>query len=557
MNKFLSFLLLIAIPSIFWGQESTPSHNAETLGILTLIPPLLAIILAFLTHRVYFSLFIGIWSGTILLMGVDGVSFGDFYHSFEKIITILINVLSDSWSATIIAQLITIGGLIAIISKNGGAYAIANSLAKRAKTARSAQLLTSFIALFMFFDDYANCLITGPVMRPVTDKLKVSREKLAFIVDATAAPIAGVALISTWIGYELGVLRDAYIASGVPDPNTYMIFIKTLPYRFYNFFMLGFVIIIALMNKDFGPMLIAEKKARQNGIVSTSENNIINSFLKPRENIKYYISNALIPILVLIFGAFFGIWYDGYRVLHSADPNFADNLSTYQYILAILSKTDVILVIFKSAVLASIVAMILSAITKTMSFFQAIDAWVLGAKNLLSTILVLLLAWSISVIIKELGTSLYLIKLLQNNISPILIPSITFILACIISFSTGTAYGTMGIMMPLAVPLAASLSGGPESLTTIVAAGSVLTGAIVGDHCSPISDTTILSSGGVECPLINHVETQLPYTILVAGVSIFLGYLLIGLGFSLLLSYSLGFLSLILILFFIGKNPDK
>ena len=545
-----SFILM---PSFSWG--SSPEENAITFGLLTLIPPVLSILLAFFTKNVYSSLLCGIWAGALLLSKSEGF-FTTVYNSFEKMIVIIITVLSDSWSATIIAQLITISGMIAIISKNGGSFAIASTIAKKAKTARSAQIFTCFTALFIFFDDYANCLITGPVMKTITDKLKVSREKLSFLVDSTAAPIAGIALISTWIGYELGVLRDAYIIAGVADPNTYQIFIQTLPYRFYNFFILGFLFIIAFLNKDFGPMLRAEQRARQKGImVNSSPSESIDDFLIPDPKIVYKMSNALIPLSVLILGTFFGIWYDGYRELVSNNTDFS-TLHGYNYMLAILGSCDVIVVILKASILASIVAIIVSIINKSISFFEAIKIWIIGAQNLTSTVIILILAWSISAIIKEIGTSAYIITMLQNNIPVVIIPTITFILASIIAFSTGTSYGTMGILMPLAIPLVATLSGDANSTLTTITAGTVLTGAIVGDHCSPISDTTILSAGGAGCPLIDHVNTQLPYTIFVASISIICGYLLIALGLPIIVSYVIGFISMITIVFFIGKHPD-
>ncbi|MGL4387967.1 MAG: Na+/H+ antiporter NhaC family protein [Brevinema sp.] len=546
---------VVFMPHLGWGLE--PSEIAQNLGILTILAPAVAIMLALKTKQVYFSLFIGMWVGAFLLAFVDGFQFQDLYTSFDKMINTMISVLSNSWNMSIIAQVITIGGLIGIIGKNGGSYAVASAISKKAKNAVSAQLLTCFTALFIFFDDYANCLITGPVMRPVTDKLKVSREKLSFIIDATAAPIAGIALISTWIGYELGVIRDSYSLAGVVDPNTYGIFIQTIPYRFYNILMLGFVILVASMKRDFGPMLKAEQRARQTGVTARpdSESEKDNA-LNPEPNIKHYKRNALIPIFVLIAGAFGGIWNTGYQNLLAENVNFTDNLSTYDYILQILGTSDVMLEIFKASMLASIVAMILSALTKTMKFFDALNVWVIGAKQLISTTFVLLLAWSITSIIKELGTSIFLTQMFRDSLAPQFIPVLTFILSCFISFSTGSAFGTMGIIMPLAVPIAATLTGNPDSIITLITSGAVLSGAIMGDHCSPISDTTILSSSGAECALIDHVNTQLPYSIAVAIISILAGYILVGFGIPVYFSYIVGFISLAIILYTIGKNPE-
>ncbi len=556
MNRIMMLLTLLVSPSLFWGLSV--EENVAALGVLTLLPPVLSIVLAFVTRRVYFSLFVGIWSGALLLFIPEGFAFGDIYHSFEKVIDVVVENFSDSWNASIMAQLVAIGGMIAVIGKNGGAHAIAEAIAKKAKTARSAQVFTSLTALFIFFDDYASCLITGPVMQPVTDKLKVSREKLAFLVDATAAPISGIALISTWIGYELSVIKDAFEIAGVSDPNAYAIFIETIPYRFYIFFMLGFIAIIILLNKDFGPMLKAEQRARQTGVTLDNSHQIgrtDDSLLVPNEGITHKVSNALVPILTLIFASFLGIWYDGYRALVADGVDLAA-LAGYDYVLAILENCDVILVIFKAAVLGSIVAVAMSAINKTMSFFDAIEVWVVGARNMLDINIILLLAWTIASIIKELGASVYLIQILQGNIPPVIVPIITFILASVIAFSTGTSFGTMGILMPLAVPLMATLSGDPTSPLTMITVGTVLTGAIVGDHCSPISDTTVLSSGGAGCPLIDHVDTQIPYVLTVTAVSTVCGYLFVAMGMPTFLSYIIGFAAMVLIVHTLGKNPE-
>ncbi|MGL4394129.1 MAG: Na+/H+ antiporter NhaC family protein [Brevinema sp.] len=554
MRLLHALLTVLILPQLGWSLE--PTEIAQTLGIFTLVPAAVAIILALRTKQVYFSLFVGVWSGALLLSFIDGFQLKDLYESFDKIVSTMIGVLSDSWNMSIIAQVITIAGLIGIIGKNGGSYAIAEAISKKAKNAASAQLLTCLTALFIFFDDYANCLITGPVMRPVTDKLKVSREKLSFIIDATAAPIAGIALISTWIGYELGVIRDSYALAGVLEPNTYGIFLQTIPYRFYNILMLGFVVLVASMKRDFGPMLKAEQRARHTGVTVRETPEIEKDHsLDPEPNIKYYKRNALIPIFILIIGSFAGIWHSGHQAL-IANGTDLTGFTTYNYILEVLGATDVMLEIFKASMIASIAAMISSALTKTMSFFHALDVWVIGAKKLIGTTLVLLLAWSITSLIKELGTSIFLTQLLKDSLAPQLIPVLTFILSCVISFSTGTAFGTMGIIMPLAVPIAANLTGSADSVITLITAGAVLSGAIMGDHCSPISDTTILSSSGAECPLIDHVDTQLPYAVTVAGVSILTGYILVGFGVPIGLSYLFGFIALAAILFILGKNPE-
>lgn len=548
---------ILLLPVILFSQEvSLSEQNAQFFGFFTLLPPILAIICAFLTRQVLFSLFVGIWSGTFLLSMQNGFQIWDIFQSFSAIPHLIIDSMANSANAGIILQVLTIGGLIAVIARNGGARAVAEIVASKAKTPRSAQLLSWFLGLFIFFDDYANCLITGPVMKTVTDKLKVSREKLAFIVDATAAPISGIVLISTWIGYELGVMKDAYTIAGYTDINVYNIFIETIPYRFYNIFILGFIVLIALLNRDFGPMLKAERNARHGIIDSSGDQSDQDTSLDPLPGIKMNPWNALIPILVLIGAAIIGFWVNGYNTLLADDPEALSNLSGYLLLIEVLGNADAGFVIFQAALFASFIAFFMSDITKTVSLFDSIKIWVNGAKALFaSAVIILLLAWSMASVIKELGAHYYLTAALKEILNPKLLPTIIFILGFFISFSTGTAFGTMGILMPLTIPLAISLAPDMPAIT-VSSAGAVLTGAIVGDHCSPISDTTILSAVGADCALLDHVRTQMPYALLVMIISIVFGYLGTSFGLPVFLAYVLGFSSLTLVLLTVGKQPN-
>lgn len=553
--QLLNIVLVLSIPSLIFGLS--PQEMAQQLGIWTLLPPFLAVMLAFLTKHVILSLFVGIWIGALLLVSADGFSFYSFIQSFTMISKTIVSSINSSFSAGIIMQVVTIGGLIALIGRNGGARAVASLIASKAKTPRSAQLMTWILGLFIFFDDYANALIAGSVMRPVTDKLKISREKLAFIVDSTAAPVAAIALISTWIGFELSTMRDAYDIIGQSDVNVYAVFLKTIPYRFYNIFMLGFVVIIALMNRDFGPMLKAEQNAR-NGIINNAHTmQEGGDALDPLPHVKLNIWNALIPLATLIVVSILGFWNEGYQSLMQKNADIFNKLQGYDLIIEILGASSASFVIFQAALAATIVAFIMSAATKTINFFDAFQIWLNGAKNLFGTaVLTLILAWSISSIIKALGTNFFLVEFLKDVVNPALLPMFTFIIGMLVSFSTGTSYGTMGILMPLAIPLASSLSNGAD-IIVIATAGAALTGAVFGDHCSPISDSTILSSAGAGCSLVDHTKTQLPYALLVGFVSIMLGYLMIAFGFPILVSYILGFLLLISILYVYGKNPSQ
>ena len=253
----------MSMTTVAFASEIDPGTvNAERFGIWTIIPPLVAIVLAFITKNVVVSLFIGALAGCFMIQVVDQNAFNALIQAFLDFIQRVLNSLADPWNAGIILQVLAIGGVINLVAKMGGARAIAEALAKRAKTPRSAQLVTWFLGLLVFFDDYANSLIVGPIMKPVADKLKVSRERLAFIIDATAAPIAGLAIISTWIGLEVGLINDSFTQIGV-KVDSFGVFLQTIPYRFYNILILAFVVITSVMLRDFGPMRKAEVRARK------------------------------------------------------------------------------------------------------------------------------------------------------------------------------------------------------------------------------------------------------------------------------------------------------
>lgn len=508
--------------------------NADTFGALTLLPPIVAILLAFITKNVVISLFIGVFSGAFILGVNDYGFFGAVIQGFLGIIGYIIDSLADSWNAGIILQCLTIGGLIALISRMGGAKAVAELLAKKAKTPVSAQLITWVMGLFIFFDDYANALIVGPIMRPVTDKLKISRERLAFIIDATAAPIAGMALISTWIGYEIGLINDAYSSIG-QEVNAYGVFLSTIPYRFYNILIMAFIVISTLLLKEFGPMYKAEKRARKTGkVISNEAKPMVTeeaTALEPADGTKLSVWNAIVPIGVLIISAFAGFYYNGYLEL-ADDPVIMEMIKNAPLSMVAIRETfgasDASIVLFQAALLGSIVALGMGIKQKVFTFSEGIDTWIQGMKSLVITGVILLLAWSLSGVIKELGTNIYLVSRLSDGLPAFILPSLIFILGSAISFATGTSYGTMGILMPLTIPLAFAIN--PDQSYVIMSVGAVLTGAIFGDHCSPISDTTILSSMGAACDHIDHIKTQLMYALTVGTVTVLFGYIPVGLG---------------------------
>lgn len=553
--------LAVFMPTPVMAQEVEMISYAPTLGPLTLIPPLIAILLAFTTKNVVLSLFAGIFSGTIIVQYAGGANIiAGIILGFADIVDYILNSLADPWNAGIILQVLAIGGLIALITSSGGARAVAESLAKKAKGPISTQLITWLLGMLVFFDDYANALIIGPIMRPVSDKMNISRERLAFVVDATAAPVAGIALISTWIGYEVGLINDTYQTIG-QNVNAYGIFLQTLPYRFYNILMLLFVVVTSLTLREFGPMRKAQERARDTGqlvpegsLLENDETEVL------AEEGNASIWNALIPIGSLIVFSFVGFYTNGRQaIMASGNTALIHLLETSPLSFAAIRETfglsDASVVLFQAALVSSIIALVMGVIQGHYNFGKGIDIWVSGMKSLVITGVILLLAWSLAGVMNDLGTADYLVSLLGDAMPAFLLPTVIFTLGAIISFATGTSYGTMGILMPLAIPLATAMQ--PENSEFIVMSiGAVLTGAIFGDHSSPISDTTILSSMGAGSNLLDHVKTQLPYAIAIAVISVLFGYIPSAFNISIWIVLPITFLAVIALVFILGKKVD-
>ncbi|TZE83121.1 Na+/H+ antiporter NhaC family protein [Calorimonas adulescens] len=525
----------VATPVFAQGEEAAEVN----FGILSLLPPLLAIILAFITRQVIVSLFLGLFVGVTMLNGWN--PFQGFLHSLD---TYIIKAVADPWHAGILVFTLTIGGMVAIIEKMGGMKAVADALSKLAGNARGSQIVTELVGILVFFDDYANSLVVGPTMRPLNDKMRVSREKLAFLVDATAAPVSDVAFISTWIGYEVGLINDSFNSLGI-KANAYLTFLSSIPYRFYGLFMLLFVFLVAYLMRDFGPMYRAEVRARTTGrVISENAKPMMNVEETGDFKVKPRIYNAVIPILTLVVVGFWGLWYSG---------GGAGLPLTAEGIREALGNADASIALLWAAVSATGIAIIMGLFQGIFTIGEAFDTFVEGAKSLLITAIILTLAWSLGAVTKDIKTADYLISALSGNLSPGLVPFLVFLISCLISFSTGTSWGTMAISMPLALPLAHGL--GAPLLPTL---GSVMAGAVFGDHCSPISDTTILSSMASACDHMDHVTTQMPYAVSVALISAVFGYIPVGLGLNVWIALLLGAVVTYLVVRFVGKstNPE-
>ncbi|MCR2060868.1 Na+/H+ antiporter NhaC family protein [Campylobacter helveticus] len=571
----MKFLALFLLPIVLFADAKI---NAEFYGFITLLPPFIAIVLAFITKDVILSLFMGVLSGTFLLSLASNIFFVDtialiniydtLVESFSKIINYVLKSVSDPVNAGIILQILCIGGLVALITKMGGAKAIALKFAKRAKTAVSAQLNTWFIGLLIFFDDYANLLIVGPIMRPLADRFKISREKFAFIIDSTAAPVAGIAIISTWIGLEVSLIKNAYASIGINDVSAFGIFVETIPYRFYNIFMLFFVALTAIMGREFGSMYAAQVRAKTTGQIAplpksatldTAE--LEDQFLAPKEDIKIRAFDAIVPVMTLIILAILGFYFNGFAALEGEELISAKaNPLSFETLRSAFGSADSSIVLFQAALFAAIVAIFIGVRRKIFSIKEAIETWIYGWKTMIFTIVLLLLAWSLSSIVKDLGTSTFITNLLADKLPEFVLPATIFAFASLISFAIGTSYGTMGVLMPLAVPLAfeiAKLNGmEAEALHhyMVLNISCVLTGAIFGNHCSPISDNVILSSMSAKCDHIEHVRTQIPYALFICVISLFTGYIPVALGLSVWLVLPLNFVLITLLLRLIGKK---
>ena len=557
-------IFLMSTVMAFAEEVDIAQVNADKYGFLTLIPPIVAIVLAFVTKNVVVSLALGILSGGIILNFAGFNIFYTIVHAFLDLVNRAVGSLADPWNAGIILQVLAIGGVINLVSKMGGAKAIAEALSKKAKSARSAQIITWFAGLLVFFDDYANSLIIGPMMRPVTDGMKISRERLAFIIDATAAPVAGIAIISTWIGLEVGLIGDAFNSIGV-DQNAFGVFLSTIPFRFYNILILAFIVITALLLKDFGPMRKCELQARRGGQVLEDGDKLNEQIskehddLEPLEGVTPSVWNAIIPIGTLIIAALIAFYYSGYTAIMGSEDAatiaiMQNSPISFAAIREAFSNSDASVALFQSALFAGIVAMAMGVAKKMFTVAQGIEIWIDGMKTLLITCVILICAWSLSSVIKELGTAKFLINYLSGSIPAFTLPSIIFILGAIISFATGTSYGTMGILMPLAIPLAYSIN--PDMSYVIVSTSAVLSGAIFGDHCSPISDTTILSSMGAGCDHIEHVRTQIPYSLFIAAITIVFGYIPAGFGLPVYVVLPLALIAVFVGVQIFGKSVE-
>jgi Na+/H+ antiporter NhaC len=409
--------------------------------------------------------------------------------------------------------------------------------------------MTALMGFVVFFDDYANTMVVGNTMRPLTDKLRISRAKLAYLVDATAAPVATVALVSTWIGAMVGFIADA--ESKMPNFNesAYAVFLSSLPYNFYAFFTILFVILIAWSGRDFATMLTSRinlYKAKHDPELDTY--NLWKDKIEDDEKTKKvsHWSNAALPIFALIFGTIGGLFITG-----SGDS-----------VQAIIETADSYKALLWGSLISVTVAIIMTLSRKLLEVDKMLEGMLEGMHTMFDGLLILVLAWALSALTVELGTADYLMSVFGETLNPYWLPAIVFILSALTAFATGSSWGTMGILMPLVVPLAWEIGNNTGLEYAITAeiiyasVSSVLAGSVWGDHCSPISDTTILSSIATQCDHVEHVNTQLPYAMIVGIISVVSLIAIMVLGVSAWIIYPAGVVIIVAIIFQFGKIPD-
>jgi Na+/H+ antiporter NhaC len=524
-------------------------------GWFAILPALVAIVVALALRQVIAALFLGSWLGAALVYGsVAGLWFG----LLDVITDYALNAFTDSGHGAIILFTLMVGGMVGIISKNGGTAGIVNAVIGWARAPRHGQLATGLLGVAIFFDDYANTLIVGNTMRPITDRLRISREKLSYLVDSTAAPVATIGLVTTWIGFQLGVIEGALQQVEGYQETPYSIFLNALPYYFYPFLTILFLFMVAWFGRDFGPMLKAERRTRATGAVArhgahTGESPAEAAEREPKPGKPIRALNALLPLIVLVVATFIGIYITGSK---DAEPGAS--------LRDVIGNGDSYQAMMWASLLAVLVAGVLSLVQRILMLGETVDAWFAGVRSMLLAVIILVLAWSLANVNEVLHAGDYLVSILGEALPPPLIPALVFVLSALTAFATGSSWGVMGIVMPLVVPLtwavmaANGIAGDPAHMHIFYSAiAAVLAGAVWGDHCSPISDTTILSSLATECDQVDHVRTQLPYASAVGLVGLFAGTLLVAYLYPWWVGMLLSAALLAAVLFVLGKPVER
>ena len=494
----LSLVLVLMFATTVFGAEQTEEYVPAVYATFwALVPPVVAIGLALITKEVYSSLFIGVLMGGILY---SGFSFeGTITHIFEDG---MINVLSDSYNVGILIFLVILGTMVCLMNRAGGSAAFGQFAADHIKGRVGAELATILLGCLIFIDDYFNCLTVGSVMRPVTDKFKVSRAKLAYLIDATAAPICIIAPISSWA---------AAVTGFVEGEDGFSIFVRAIPYNFYAILTIVMMIGMVLLRTEFGSMKFHEKNALK-GDLYTTPGRPYDTEKQPEVSVRGTVLDLLIPIISLIICCMVGMLYTG------------GFFSGEDFVTA-FSQCDASLGLTMGSFFGLLITIGLYQVRRVLKFSECMACIPEGFKSMVPAIMILSFAWTLKAMTDSLGADVYVATVVSSSARSLLnfLPAIIFVVGCFLAFATGTSWGTFGILIPIVV--AVFENSNPDLM--IISISACMAGAVCGDHCSPISDTTIMASAGAQCEHVNHVTTQLPYAITAAAVS-FVSYIIAG-----------------------------
>ena len=494
----LSMVLVLMFATTVFGAEQTEEYVPAVYATFwALVPPVVAIGLALITKEVYSSLFIGVLMGGILY---SGFSFeGTITHIFEDG---MINVLSDSYNVGILIFLVILGTMVCLMNRAGGSAAFGQFAADHIKGRVGAELATILLGCLIFIDDYFNCLTVGSVMRPVTDKFKVSRAKLAYLIDATAAPICIIAPISSWA---------AAVTGFVEGEDGFSIFVRAIPYNFYAILTIVMMIGMVLLRTEFGSMKFHEKNALK-GDLYTTPGRPYDTEKQPEVSVRGTVLDLLIPIISLIICCMIGMLYTG------------GFFSGEDFVTA-FSQSDASLGLTMGSFFGLLITIGLYQVRRVLKFSECMACIPEGFKSMVPAIMILSFAWTLKAMTDSLGADVYVATVVASSARSLLnfLPAIIFVVGCFLAFATGTSWGTFGILIPIVV--AVFENSNPDLM--IISISACMAGAVCGDHCSPISDTTIMASAGAQCEHVNHVTTQLPYAVTAAAVS-FVSYIIAG-----------------------------
>lgn len=522
----LAILIIASMPALCFAAEETAKKPTLYATGFSVLPPLIAIVLALITKEVYSSLFIGVFAGAVLYAGANFS--GIMNHLLQDGI---IASLSSAGNVGILIFLVILGMFVAMMNLSGGSAAFGEWASTKVKSRKHAQFTTILLGILIFVDDYFNCLTVGSVMKPLSDKFNISRAKLAYLIDATAAPVCIIAPISSWA---------AAVSGFVQGQNGLTIFIRAIPYNFYALFTIVMMFAIVAMNFDYSKMAIYEKNAIENGDLLTVHENLSSQDEEISQNHNGHVADLIVPVIVLIICCLMGMIYTGGFF---SGTSFVDAFA----------GCDAAASLSLGSLVALLITIVYYCARRVLTFRECMDCVPEGFKQMVSPILVLTLAWSLKCMTDSLGLAPFVAGMVEKMPASwmALIPAVLFVISCALGFASGTSWGTFGILIPIALAITASR---PDMMIPVISA--CMAGGVCGDHCSPISDTTIMASAGAGCNHISHVETQLPYALTVLVIST-VSYVVVGFTKSAIPGLIVGVVLLFLFLNMMKKRQAR